>query len=158
MFSRSGGEELAEELVTILEESSEEWEQEPEELEEQEEEEEEEEQENMNTTNTGEEEVRTARVIEVIEGLDRVIEEEEEEHYEGQEAVTIEVEDIEKSLTILESEERVVESVRTKEGLVKAVPAKIVEVGSRVGVLYDGQIYENLAPDSQYYEQVTDQV
>ena len=111
----------------------------------------------MNITKTGEDEVRTARVIEVIEGLDGVMEEEEEEeHYEGQEAVTIEVEDIEKSLTILESEERVEESVRTKEGLVKAVPARVVEVGRRVGVLYEGQIYENLAPDSQYYEQVSD--
>ena len=87
-----------------------------------------------------------------IKGLDGGSEKE-EDHYEGQKAVTIEVEDIEKSLTILDSEE---ERVRTEEGLVKAVPAKVVEVGRRVGVLYEGQIYENLAPDSQYYEQVRD--
>ena len=72
LADRSGGEELAEELVTILEESSEEWEEEEEEV--------------------IVEVERTARVIEVIEGSE---EEEEEEVVEGQEAVTIKVEDLE---------------------------------------------------------------
>ena len=184
LADRSGGEELAEELVTILEESSEEWEEE-----EGEEEEEEEDVEEVIV-----EVIRTARVIEVIEGS----EEDEEEVVEGQEAVTIEVEDLEDVPVIGGSEESeettakemdemgvsqygggfkdiasevrlregLVSSSDGREGLVQALPAVIVEdfggsseknfgEGKRPVV---GQFcqgeYENLAPANQYYEQV----
>ena len=180
LADRSGGEELAEELVTILEESSEEWEEEEEEDEEDEEEEEEEEEEIVEV-------VRTARVIEVIEGS----EEDEEEVVEGQEAVTIKVDDLEdvvigseesETTTTKEMDEKyentcadivsevrmreglVVSSNDGREGLVQALPAVIVEDfgGSSeknfekqpaVGQFCQGE-YENLAPANQYYEQV----
>ena len=162
LADRSGGEELAEELVTILEESSEEWE------------EEEEEQEVIVEVE------RTARVIEVIEGS----EEEEEEVVEGQEAVTIKVEDLEDVIVNVKGEAEttkkdmtetdsnygsckdIMSEVMMKEGssdgLVQAVPAVVVEdiggLGSEnqpVGQFCQGE-YENLAPVNQYYEQVVD--
>ena len=162
LADRSGGEELAEELVTILEESSEEWEEEEE-----------------------EEEViveveRTARVIEVIEGS----EEDEEEVVEGQEAVTIKVEDLEDVIVNVKGEAEaettmkdmtetdsnygsckdIMSEVMMKEGssdgLVQAVPAVVVEDIGGLGSENQpvGQFcqgeYENLAPVNQYYEQV----
>ena len=160
LADRSGGEELAEELVTILEESSEEWEEEEEEV--------------------IVEVERTARVIEVIEGS----EEEEEEVVEGQEAVTIKVEDLEDVIVNVKGETEttkkdmtetdsnygsckdIMSEVMMKEGssdgLVQAVPAVVVEdvggLGSEnqpVGQFCQGE-YENLAPVNQYYEQVED--
>ena len=159
LADRSGGEELAEELVTILEESSEEWEEEEEEV--------------------IVEVERTARVIEVIEGSE---EEEEEEVVEGQEAVTIKVEDLEDVIVNVKGEAEttmkditetdsnygsckdIMSEVMMKEGssdgLVQAVPAVVVEdVGGQgsenqpVGQFCQGE-YENLAPVNQYYEQV----
>ena len=181
LADRSGGEELAEELVTILEESSEEWEEEEEEVE---------------IVEVG----RTARVIEVIEGS----EEDEEEDVEGQEAVTIKVEDLEDVLEEAELTEKEMDDANNKygnckdivsevmareglvsasdgrEGLVQALPAVVVEDfgGSEnnfgeekepagqfcqgdyenqekqpVGQFCQGE-YENLAPANQYYEQV----
>ena len=161
LADRSGGEELAEELVTILEESSEEWEEEEEEV--------------------IVEVERTARVIEVIEGSE---EEEEEEVVEGQEAVTIKVEDLEDVIVNVKGEAEttkkdmtetdsnygsckdIMSEVMMKEGssdgLVQAVPAVVVEdvggLGSEnqpVGQFCQGE-YENLAPVNQYYEQVVD--
>ena len=183
LADRSGGEELAEELVTILEESSEEWE-------------EEEEEEEVDIVEVG----RTARVIEVIEGS----EEDEEEDVEGQEAVTIKVEDLEDVIEEAELTEKEMDDANNKygnckdivsevmareglvsasdgrEGLVQALPAVVVEDfgGSEnnfgeekepagqfcqgdyenqekqpVGQFCQGE-YENLAPANQYYEQV----